>query len=98
VLGELIDLDLSTILIIVTSYYCGQYLAEFADISNALSIQGFEVGGDSAILKVNNAGERFIKKGTNGLNREATGFSGKSMNHSFETKINFPTADDLGDV
>lgn len=49
-------------------------LAELADISDALALEGLEVGGDAGRLEIDNSGERLVEKTANGRNREAACF------------------------
>lgn len=56
--GELVDLD----------------LAELADVTDALALEGGEVGGDAAVLEVDDAGEGLIEEGADGRDGEVTGF------------------------
>jgi hypothetical protein len=57
--GQLVDLDLS----------------ELADISDALALEGLEVGGDAGRLEVDDTRERLVKKTANGRDREVACFS-----------------------
>lgn len=50
------------------------YLAEFADITNLLALEGAEVGGDATVFQVDNTSEGLIKKRSNGKNREVASF------------------------
>lgn len=52
--GELIDLD----------------LAELANVANALALERSEIGGDSGVLEVDDAGEWLVEKTSNGDDRE----------------------------
>lgn len=61
--GQLVDLD----------------LAELADVSDALALEGLEVGGDAGRLEVDDTGERLVEKTANGCDREATGFGLRSF-------------------
>lgn len=54
--GELVDLD----------------LAKLANIADSLALEGAEVGGDARILEVDDAGEGFVEKTTDGLDGEVS--------------------------
>lgn len=56
--GELVDLD----------------LAELADIANLLALESAEVGGDSAVLEVDDTGEGLIKQRANRQDGEVASF------------------------
>lgn len=58
VAGELVDLD----------------LAELADVADALALERGEVGGDAAVLEVDDAGEGLVEEGADGGDGEVTGF------------------------
>lgn len=58
VASELVDLD----------------LAELTDVADALSLEGSEVGGDAAVLEVDDSGEGLVEEGANGGDGEVTGF------------------------
>lgn len=74
------------------------YLAKLANIANTLTLEGAEVGGDARVLQVDDTGERLVKKGPNGQDREVAGFGGQSVNHGLETQVDLAGADDLGDI
>lgn len=57
--GQLIDLD----------------LAELADVADTLALERPEVGGDSRVFEVDDAGEGFVQKAANREDREVAGFS-----------------------
>lgn len=63
--GKLVDLD----------------LAELADISNALALEGLEVGGDAGRLEIDNSSERFVEETADGRNREAACFRLRVYEH-----------------
>lgn len=50
-------------------------LSELANVSDLLTLQGAEVLGDSAVLEVDDTGERLIEQRTDRGNGEVTGFS-----------------------
>lgn len=50
------------------------YLAELSNIANTLALEGLEVSGNTTVLEIDNSGERLIQEGTEGGNREVTGF------------------------
>jgi hypothetical protein len=52
--GELVNLD----------------LAKLADIADALALERSEIGGDSGVFEVDDAGEWLVQKTSNGDNRE----------------------------
>lgn len=56
--GELVDLD----------------LAELTDVADALALERGEVGGDTAVLEVNDAGEGLVEEGADGGDGEVTSF------------------------
>lgn len=58
VAGELVDLD----------------LAELADVADALALERGEVGGDAAVLKVDDASEGLVQEGADGGDGEVTSF------------------------
>jgi hypothetical protein len=74
------------------------YLSKLADIANLPALQAAEVGGDSAVLEVHDSRERLVEKGADGSHREATGFCCKSVDHSFESHVDFAGSNDLGHV
>lgn len=47
-------------------------LAGLADIANALSLQGADVGVDTRVLEVYDSGEQLIEETANGENREVS--------------------------
>lgn len=63
--GKLVDLD----------------LAELADISNALALEGLEIGGDAGGLEIDNSGERLVEKTADGRDWEATCFPLRLCEH-----------------
>ena len=50
------------------------YLSKFADVSDSLSFERLEIGGDPAVLEVHHTGERFVEQGPDGDNRKIAGF------------------------
>lgn len=56
--GQLVDLD----------------LAELADVSDALALEGLEVRGDAGRLEVDDTGEGLVEETANGRDREVAGF------------------------
>lgn len=38
-------------------------LSKLANIANALTLEGLEIGCNTAVLQINDAGERLIEKG-----------------------------------
>lgn len=49
-------------------------LAEFTDVAYALALEGVEVGGDARVFKVDDAGERLVEEGPDGLDGEVASF------------------------
>jgi hypothetical protein len=49
-------------------------LAELADVTDALALERGEVGGDAAVLEVDDAGEGLIEEGADGGDGEVTSF------------------------
>jgi hypothetical protein len=52
----------------------GAYLSKFADIANALALEGAEVSGDTTVLEVHDSSERLIEERPDGQDREVAGF------------------------
>jgi hypothetical protein len=50
------------------------YLSKFANIADAFALEGAEVGGDTAVLEINDARKRFIEERPDGQDWEVTGF------------------------
>jgi hypothetical protein len=53
------------------------YLSELSDVSNLLSLEAAKVGGDAAVLQVNNSSEWLVEKRPNGSDREVAGFAAR---------------------
>jgi hypothetical protein len=49
-------------------------LAKLSDIADLLALQGAEIGGDAAVLEVNDTSERLVEQRTNRQDREVTSF------------------------
>ena len=49
-------------------------LAELADIADPLTLQGAEVGGDSAVLEVHQSREGLVEQGADGVDWEVPSF------------------------
>lgn len=73
-------------------------LAEFADITDALTHEGAEVGGDAGGLEVHDTGEGLVEKGSDGLDGKAASFASEGVDHGLEAKVNFAATDDFGDI
>jgi hypothetical protein len=50
------------------------YLSELADIADAFSLEGAEVGRDARVLEVDDAGEGLVEERADRENREVAGF------------------------
>lgn len=50
------------------------YLSELADIADAFSLEGAEVGRDTGVFQVDNAGEGLVEERADGEDREVAGF------------------------
>jgi hypothetical protein len=50
------------------------YLPELADIADAFSLEGAEVGRDARVLQVDDAGEGLVEERADRENREVAGF------------------------
>jgi hypothetical protein len=74
------------------------YLAELSYVADFLSFQASEIGRDAAVFEVNYSGEWLVEEGANGGDGEAASFGSESVDHGFETHVNFARTDDLGDI
>jgi hypothetical protein len=50
------------------------YLSELADIADAFSLEGAEVGRDARVFEVDDAGEGLVEERADRENREVAGF------------------------
>ena len=74
------------------------YLSKLANVSNLPAFQAAEVRRDPAALEIHDPGERLIEEGADGRDREASSLCRESVDHGFESHVDFPGADDLGYV
>lgn len=74
VFGELIDLNLVRLVGVESLvHHDHTYLAELANVSDSLSLERLEVGGDATALQVDNTSEGLVEEGTDRGNGEAAG-------------------------
>lgn len=50
------------------------HFSKLADIADALALEGAEVGRDTRVFQVDDAGEGLVEEGTDGEDREVAGF------------------------
>ncbi|KAI6764615.1 hypothetical protein HG531_012502 [Fusarium graminearum] len=73
-------------------------LAKLADIADALTLEGAEVGGDARVLEVDDSREGLVEKTADGLDREVSSLGSQSVNHGLETKVDLASSDNLSDI
>ncbi|KAL3709208.1 hypothetical protein TMatcc_002998 [Talaromyces marneffei ATCC 18224] len=47
---------------------CAFYFAKLSNVTNTFALEGLEVGGNTAVLEVDNSSKRLVQKGTEGAN------------------------------